>query len=86
MTTLLSLSVIVYNYRTKCTGGRFRVYSNGGLLFRTVVSFVPLFNFFVLLDVVFGPFGEFDTWLDEKTGKPCRRARLGQWWSRHNNM
>lgn len=74
--TVLSLSVTIYNYLTKYETKNQRIYSRIGIVFRLLVSFVPVMNFFGMFIAIFEPMDMICPWYDIKTQELCRRSKL----------
>lgn len=72
----LSLFFVIYNYLTKYEMPNQRVYTKIGLVFRLLVSFVPVMNFFCMFTVIFEPMDRYFGWKDIKTQELCRRSKL----------
>lgn len=73
---VLSLLVVIYNYLTKYETKNQRVYSRIGIVFRLLVSFVPVVNFFGMFIAIFEPMDIIMPWYDIKTQELCRRSKL----------
>lgn len=80
--TVLSLFVVIYNYLTKYETKNQRVYSRIGIVFRLLVSFVPVMNFFGVFTTIFEPMDKIYPWYDIKTQELCRRSKL---WEKLNS-
>lgn len=72
----LSLFFVIYNYLTKYETKNQRVYSRIGIVFRLLVSFVPVMNFFGMFVAIFEPMDSIFPWYDIKTQELCRRSKL----------
>lgn len=70
--TVLSLFFVIYNYLTKYETNNQRVYSRIGIVFRLLVSFVPVMNFFGMFTAIFEPMDK----ICLKTKELCRRSKL----------
>lgn len=79
---VLSLFVVIYNYLTKYETKNQRVYSRIGIVFRLLVSFVPVMNFFGMFTAIFEPMDKICQWYDIKTQELCRRSKF---WERINS-
>ena len=74
--TVLSLFVVIYNYLTKYETKNQRVYSRIGIVFRLLVSFVPVMNFFGMFTAMFEPMDKICPWYDIKTQELCKRSNF----------
>lgn len=74
--TVLSLFFVIYNYLTKYETENRRVYKRIGIVFRLLVSFVPVMNFFGMFTAIFEPMDKIYPWYDIKTQKLCRRSKF----------
>lgn len=74
--TVLSLFIVIYNYLTKYETKNQRVYSRIGIVFRLLVSFVPVMNFFGMIIAIFEPMDMIFPWYDIKTQELCRRSKF----------
>lgn len=74
--TVWSLFVTIYNYLTKYETRNQRVYSRIGIVFRLLVSFVPVMNVFGMIVAIFEPMDKLIPWYDIKSKELCRRSKL----------
>lgn len=74
--TVLSLFVVIYNYLTKYETKNQRVYKKIGIIFRLLISFVPVMNFCGMFTAIFEPMDKIYPWYDIKTKKLCRRSKF----------
>jgi len=74
--TVLSLFVVIYNYLTKYETENQRVYIRIGIVFRLLISFVPVMNFFDMIINIFEPMDTIYPWYNIKTQELCRRSKL----------
>ena len=81
--TVLSLFVVIYNYLTKYEIKNQRVYTKIGIVFRLLVSFVPVMNIIGMFVAILDPMGETFTWYDIKSQELCRRSKL---WEKLNSF
>lgn len=80
--TVLSLFFVIYNYLTKYETKNQRVYTRIGIVFRLLISFVPVMNFFGMAVAVFEPMDSIFPWYDIKTKELCRRSKF---WEKINS-
>lgn len=83
--TVCSLFVTIYNYLTKYETRNQRVYSRIGIVFRLLVSFVPVMNFFGMIVTIFEPMDIILPWYDIKTQELCRRSKLWEKLDSHSS-
>lgn len=88
---VLSAFMAIYNYGTKCvlnSGEYLRVYSFAGLMFRIIISLIPVINIFIFLHLFFEPFGlgGLGNWYNIKTKELCKRQQLEEKLSKHNSI
>ena len=73
---ILSLFVVIYNYLTKYEIKNQRVYTKIGFVFRLLISFVPVMNFFGMFTAILEPLDSIWPWYNIKTQELCRRSKL----------
>lgn len=74
--TVLSLFVVMYNYLTKYETKNQRVYTRIGIVFRLLISFVPVMNFCGMIIAIVEPMDKICPWYDIKTQELCRRSKF----------
>lgn len=72
----LSLFFVIYNYLTKYEIQYQRVYTKIGLVFRLLLSFVPVINIIGMFTAIFEPMDKICPWYGIKSQKLCRRSNL----------
>ena len=74
--TVLSLFVVIYNYLTKYETKNQRIYSRIGIVFRLLVSFVPIMNIVGMFTAIIEPMDKINPWYSIKTQELCKRSKL----------
>lgn len=83
---VLSLFFVIYNYLTKYETKNQRIYTKIGLVFRLLVSFVPVMNFCGMITAIFEPMDKICPWYDIKTHELCKRSKLWEMLSSYSKF